>query len=164
MAIGLASRPASQDKPAVKQARNLARAAAGDLVARFVAAFSGLTCRELVGYDFSAPGGYQEFLESGVWKEKCLAYVQFAVERVYESAGAPKSEAAGSVTVYTRRGCPYCEKALRNLAERGVPFVEIGIDDDPAARDTVMKLSDGKGIVPIIVNERGEVTVGFGGG
>jgi glutaredoxin 3 len=164
MALGLVFRPPTKDKAAVKQARHLARAAAGDLVARFTAAFSGLTCRELVGYDFSAPGGYQEFLESGVWKEKCLAYVQFAVERVYESAGAPESGTAGSVTVYTKRGCPYCEKALRDLAGRGISFVEIGIDDDPAARDIVMKLSDGKGIVPIVVDERGEVTVGFGGG
>jgi glutaredoxin 3 len=134
-------------------------------VGRFTETFSGLTCRQLVGYDFAAPGAYQEFLESGVWKEKCLEYVRFVTERVYEAAGAGESpEPAGSFTVYTKRGCPYCEKALKDLAERRVPFAEVVIDDDPAARDTAMRLSDGKGIVPVMVGPDGAVTVGFGGG
>jgi glutaredoxin len=119
----------------------------------------------LVGYDFSAPGVYQQFLESGVWKDKCLAYVQFAVERVYEVALMDHGpERVGPVTVYTQRGCLYCEKALSDLTGRGVAFVEVVIDDDPAAKETVMGLSDGKGIVPILVDESGKVTVGFGGG
>jgi glutaredoxin len=134
-------------------------------VSRFTDSFSALTCRQLVGYDFSSPGAYQEFLESGVWKEKCLAYVRFAVERVYETAQAGEHpERAGPVTVYTKRGCPYCKQALQDLADRHVSFVEIAIDDDPEARKTVMRLSDGKGIVPIIVGQGGAVTVGFGGG
>jgi glutaredoxin len=133
-------------------------------VARFSEAFSGLTCRELVGYDFSAPGVYQEFLESGVWKDKCMAYVRFAVERVYESASRPETGQEGPVTVYTTRGCPYCRKALTDLTERNVPFVEVVIDDDPGAREAVMRLTDGKGIVPVLVSEGGQVTVGFGGG
>lgn len=133
-------------------------------MSQFTAAFSGLTCRELVGYDFSAPGAYQEFLESGVWKDKCLSYVRFAVERVYELAQAPQTERAQPVTIYTQRGCPYCEKALSDLTERNVPFVQIVIDDDPDARETVVRLSGGKGIVPVLVSGSGEVTVGFGGG
>lgn len=164
MAIGLVCRVPGEDKAAVKQARHRARLGAGDLVTRFTAAFSGLTCRQLVGYDFSEPGVYQEFLESGVWKDKCLAYVQFAVESVYELARIDqRPEHVEPITVYTKRGCPYCESALRDLAQRRVPFVEIVIDDDPGARETVMKLSDGKGIVPILVSQGGEVTVGFGG-
>ncbi len=117
-----------------------------------------------MGYDFSAPGAYQEFLESGSWKDKCMSYVQFVVEQVYEFAEARQTERAGPVTVYTQRGCPYCEKALQDLAERNVPFVQIVIDDDPRARETAMRLSGGKGIVPILVGAGGEVTVGFGGG
>jgi glutaredoxin len=164
MAIGLVSRVTGGDKAAVKQARHRARLEANLLVTRFVAAFSGLTCRELVGYDFSVPGVYQEFLESGVWKDKCMAYVRFAVERAYESALRPEAEPAGPVTVYTTRDCPYCRKALADLTERNVPFVEVVIDDDPGAKETVMRLTEGKGIVPVLVSEGGEVTVGFGGG
>jgi mycoredoxin len=159
------SRAPKEDKPAVKQARHRARLAAGELVKRFTGTFSGLTCRQLVGYDFSAPGAYQEFLESGVWKEKCLAYVRFAVEQVYDAARQEgRIEPAGQVTVYTTRGCPYCEKALQDLTERRVPFVEIVIDDDPEASETVKRLSGGAGIVPVLVNADGTVTVGFGGG
>jgi glutaredoxin 3 len=165
MAVGLVCRVSKEDKAEVKQARHRARLGAGGLVTQFTAAFSGLTCRQLVGYDFSAPGVYQEFLESGVWKDKCLAYVRFAVEKVYELAQKEeRPEDVGPVTVYTKRGCPYCEKALRDLAERHVPVIEIVIDDDPGARETVMTLSEGKGIVPILVSQAGEVTVGFGGG
>ncbi len=90
MAVGLVCRVPKEDKAAVKQARQRARVGAGDLVTQFTAAFSGLTCRQLVGYDFSAPGAYQQFLESGLWKDKCLAYVQFAVERVYMLAEIPQ--------------------------------------------------------------------------
>jgi glutaredoxin len=165
IATGLVCRAPKEDKVAVKQARNRARLAAGDLVSRFTEAFSGLTCRQLVGYDFATPGVYQEFLESGVWKEKCLEYVRFTVERVYETArDGQRTEPVGPVTVYTKRGCPHCKKALQDLDERRVPFVEIVIDDDPAARETVMQLSGGKGIVPVIVSDGGAVTVGFGGG
>jgi glutaredoxin 3 len=165
MAVGLVCRMSNEDKPAVKQARHRARLGAGELVAQFTAAFSGLTCRQLVGYDFSAPGVYQQFLESGVWKDKCLAYVQFAVEKVYVIAGLPEHpEHAEPVTVYTKKGCPYCQKALRDLTERNVPFVEIVIDDDPESREKAMRLSGGKGIVPVLVTGNGEVTVGFGGG
>lgn len=165
MAMGLVCRAPKEDKVAVKLARNRARLAAGEFVTRFTDSFSGLTCRQLVGYDFSAPGAYQEFLESGIWKQKCLAYVRFAVERVYETAQQTQMpEQAGPVTVYTKRGCPYCERALRDLAERRVAFVEIVIDEDPEAREVVTRLSGGKGIVPIIVGADGAVTVGFGGG
>jgi glutaredoxin 3 len=165
MGLALVCRVPGQDKAAVKQARHQARAYAGDFVTRFAAAFSGLACRDLIGYDFSEPGAYREFLESGVWKDKCLAYVKFAVTSVYEAAQIDRPpERVGPVTVYTKRGCPYCERALHDLTERGVAFVEIVIDDDPAARETVMRLSGGKGIVPILVSQGTEVTVGFGGG
>ncbi|MBN2223397.1 MAG: C-GCAxxG-C-C family protein [Deltaproteobacteria bacterium] len=165
MALGLVCRVPGQDKAAVKQARHRARAYSGDFVTRFAAAFSGLSCRQLIGYDFSEPGAYREFLESGIWKDKCLAYVQFAVTSVYEAAQMnQRHDRVEPVIVYTKRGCPYCERALRDLTERRVAFEEIVIDDDPAARETVMRLSGGKGIVPILVSRGTEVTVGFGGG
>jgi glutaredoxin len=164
MAMGLVCRAPKEEKAQVKQARHRARLGANNLVARFSATFSGLTCRELVGYDFSVPGAYQEFLESGVWENTCMSYVRFAVERVYELAQSTQAEGVDPVTVYTQRGCPYCEKAVRDLKERNVPFVQIVIDDDPEARETVMRLSGGKGIVPVLVTGSGEVTVGFGGG
>ncbi len=34
--------------------------------------------------DFSKPGEYQRFLESGIWKDRCEKYVEFMIERLYE--------------------------------------------------------------------------------
>jgi len=46
--------------------------------------FGGITCRELIGMDFSKPGEYQKFLESGIWKDKCEKYIEFMIETLYE--------------------------------------------------------------------------------
>ena len=33
--------------------------------------------------DFSKPGVYKEFLDSGIWKEKCEKYVEFMIDKLY---------------------------------------------------------------------------------
>jgi hypothetical protein len=33
--------------------------------------------------DFSKPGEYRKFLDSGIWKDKCIKYVEFMVEKLY---------------------------------------------------------------------------------
>ena len=71
--------------------------------------------------------------------------------------------ASRKVVIYTQPGCPPCSAAKRDLEERGVPYEEIGIADNPKAAEEVMRLSNGKGIVPILVTGE-EVQVGFGGG
>ncbi len=68
-----------------------------------------------------------------------------------------------NVIVYTKPGCPYCVAALKDLKEHGVPYEEVSTKDNPKALEEVMRLSKGKGIVPIIVSGN-EVKVGFGGG
>jgi glutaredoxin len=67
------------------------------------------------------------------------------------------------VVIYTKPGCPYCAAARQDLEERGVPYEEISIKDNAKAVEEVMRLSDGKNIVPILVSGE-EVKVGFGGG
>jgi len=162
--LGLRHRCSPEDKQKVKQARLDARQDASKLVSSFAERFGNIICLDLVGIDFSKPGRYQQFLESGVWKEKCDSYVQFVIERLYELdekrrvATVPKK-----VVIYTKPGCPYCAAARQDLEERGVPYEEISIKDNPKAVDEVMRLSDGKGIVPILVSGE-EVKIGFGGG
>ena len=34
--------------------------------------------------DFSKPGEYQKFLESGTWKDKCEKYVEFMIDKLYD--------------------------------------------------------------------------------
>ncbi len=84
VSLGLRHRCSLADKEKVKQARNAARQDAGKLVRDFTKQFGDITCRGLLGIDFSKPGEYQKFLESGVGKDKCEKYVQYVIEKLYE--------------------------------------------------------------------------------
>jgi glutaredoxin 3 len=68
-----------------------------------------------------------------------------------------------NVTIYTKPGCPYCAAAKEHYTEQGITFNEIDVYSSGAARQEALRLSGGKAMVPIIVEE-GNVTVGFGGG
>jgi len=52
--------------------------------------------------------------------------------------------------MYTTRWCGYCDLARALLRERGLPFEEIGLDDDPAFRARLMDLT-GRWTVPQIL-------------
>ncbi|MBU0985064.1 MAG: glutaredoxin family protein [candidate division Zixibacteria bacterium] len=67
------------------------------------------------------------------------------------------------VTIYTKVGCPYCAAAKKHYTDQGITFDEIDVHNTPGAKEKVSELSDGKNIVPIIV-DNGKVAVGFGGG
>ncbi len=70
---------------------------------------------------------------------------------------------AQTVTIYTTPGCPFCAAAMKDLDERGLSFEEISIEGNAEAAEEVKRLSNGEGIVPIVVSGD-EVKVGFGGG
>ena len=95
ISIGLRHRCSFADKEKVKQARNAVRHYAGKLVRDFTKQFGDITCCGLLGLDFSKPGEYQKFLESGVWKEKCEKYVQYTIEKLYEFEGEKSADKAG---------------------------------------------------------------------
>ena len=162
--LGLRHRCPSEEKQRVKQARNAAREDAGELVKSFADNFGAISCRELIGLDFSQPGVYQQFRESGIWKDKCDHYVQFVIEKLYELEERMSiATEPQKVIIYTKPGCPYCAAAMSDLAERGVSYEEISIVNNAKAIEEVKRLSDGTGVVPIIV-EGDKVKVGFGGG
>jgi glutaredoxin 3 len=52
--------------------------------------------------------------------------------------------------MYTTSWCGYCDRARALLRERGVPFEEINLDDDPAFRATLLDLT-GRWTVPQIL-------------
>jgi len=82
--LGLRHRCALADKQRAKHERLNARGDAGQLVRSFMERFGTITCRDLLGLDFSQPGAYHKFLESGIWKDKCHRYVEFVIEQLYE--------------------------------------------------------------------------------
>jgi C_GCAxxG_C_C family probable redox protein len=162
--LGLRHYCPMDDRQRAKQERLAAREDASQLVKSFIERFGTVVCRDLIGLDFSRPEQYRHFQESDISKEKCDKYVQFVIEKLYElDEKHSVARAPQTAVIYTRPGCPFCAEAKKDLEERGVPFEEISIEDNPRAVAEVMRLSKGAGVVPILVSGE-EVKVGFGGG
>ena len=56
--------------------------------------------------------------------------------------------------MYATRWCGYCDLARALLRERGLPFEEIGLDDDPAFRARLMDLTGGWTVPQILIDGR----------
>lgn len=53
--------------------------------------------------------------------------------------------------MYTTTWCGYCVRLKSGLERAGIPFVEVNIEDDPAAADLVMQVNGGNRTVPTVV-------------
>ena len=67
-------------------------------------------------------------------------------------------------TIYLKPDCPYCEAALRELECRGDPYAVVDILADPEGRGILAQKTDDTMIVPVVVEDNGEVRYTFGGG
>jgi mycoredoxin len=54
------------------------------------------------------------------------------------------------IVMYTTSWCRDCKAARKFLAEHGIAYEEIDIDQNPAAIETVMKLNNGMRKVPTL--------------
>ena len=54
------------------------------------------------------------------------------------------------VTVYTTDSCVYCRQAERFLKGRGIPFKQVDVSGDDAARQLLVERSGGRKTVPQI--------------
>lgn len=54
------------------------------------------------------------------------------------------------ITIYSTRWCGDCRRAKQFLAERGLSFREVNIDDVPEAEDLVLRVNNGRRKVPTI--------------
>jgi len=66
--------------------------------------------------------------------------------------------------IYTRPGCPYCAAAKQDLEARGITYDEIDVYTTPGARDQLAELTGGMNVVPVVIEEDGEVRIAAGGG
>ncbi|HEX5643331.1 MAG TPA: Uxx-star family glutaredoxin-like (seleno)protein [Thermoleophilia bacterium] len=66
--------------------------------------------------------------------------------------------------IYTKPGCPYCAAAKQDLDARGITYDEIDVYTTPGARDQLAELTGGMNVVPVVIEEDGEVRVAAGGG
>ncbi|SDL28986.1 glutaredoxin family protein [Halarsenatibacter silvermanii] len=67
------------------------------------------------------------------------------------------------LTIYTKDGCPFCQKAIDHYREKNVEFEEINTSEDKEARRYAME-NFGVERVPVIVREGELEQIGFGGG
>ncbi len=49
-----------------------------------------------------------------------------------QQAGTPHAKRGFQLVVYSKSGCPYCDKAKAHLAQQGIPFTETRLDDEAA--------------------------------
>lgn len=84
VALGLRHRHSLADKKQAKEARNKARFHAANLTKAFTEKFGHVTCQQLLGIDFSVPGAYLQFRNSGIAESKCFQYVYFAIEALFQ--------------------------------------------------------------------------------
>ncbi len=67
------------------------------------------------------------------------------------------------VLIFGKDGCPYTQGARDDYAARKVPAEYINVKKDPRGLERMLTYSKGARRVPVIVEEDGKVTIGFGG-
>jgi glutaredoxin 3 len=67
-----------------------------------------------------------------------------------------------SITIYTKPGCPYCEKAREYYRANGIDFVDYDAQNDKARQREMLELSNGDLVVPCIVENGVYVGSGWG--
>jgi glutaredoxin 3 len=64
-----------------------------------------------------------------------------------------------SVVVYTAPTCGFCHQVKAYLNQRGVPFTEYDVSQDPQAAAEMVRLSGQRGVPVVLID--GQVVVGF---
>lgn len=65
--------------------------------------------------------------------------------------------------LYTRDGCPACDRLKASLAAAGERFTEVNLSREPQATTELLKLTAGRRIVPVVVRS-GRIEVAPEGG
>jgi len=67
------------------------------------------------------------------------------------------------VTLYTKPGCPYCQKAREHYTQLGIAFDDRNAQDNPKYRKEMLKYSGGDLTVPVIVEDDKLKQIGWEG-
>ncbi|MFH1531233.1 MAG: glutaredoxin family protein [Pseudomonadota bacterium] len=122
-----------------------------------------LTARALALVDLTAPG------EDGRYPVRLVNRWEFTPSglKTTEGKGAQLASATEGVVLYTAPGCGHCDRARQWFTEKGIPFVEKGVNADPSAAAEIAALGEAQGVpesylssVPLI-NVKGKLLVGF---
>jgi C_GCAxxG_C_C family probable redox protein len=63
-------------------AKRVARGLVAGTMDAFREEHGTVSCRELIGYDFRAPGGHAAFVASGAWRVGCMRQIELVVSRL----------------------------------------------------------------------------------
>ena len=58
------------------------------------------------------------------------------------------------IEIYTTAWCGYCERAKALLNQRGIPYEEIRVDEQPDFRARLQELTGGWTVPQIVIDER----------
>jgi glutaredoxin 3 len=58
------------------------------------------------------------------------------------------------IRIYTTRWCGYCYRAKALFDQRGAPYEEITLDDDPEFRRTLQRLTGGWTVPQIVIDDQ----------
>jgi glutaredoxin 3 len=58
-----------------------------------------------------------------------------------------------NIIIYSGNRCTYCNAAKRMLDNKGVEYIEINIDEDPAKREEMMERSKRQTVPQIFIGE-----------
>ncbi|MEZ5426382.1 MAG: Uxx-star family glutaredoxin-like (seleno)protein [Pyrinomonadaceae bacterium] len=67
-----------------------------------------------------------------------------------------------SLVIYTKPGCPYCEKARDYYNENGIEFTEYDAQNDSRRKREMLEISGGDLVVPCIVENGEYIQSGWG--
>ncbi|MDP6396580.1 MAG: glutaredoxin [Candidatus Marinimicrobia bacterium] len=59
-----------------------------------------------------------------------------------------------TVKIYSARWCPYCQMAKRFLAEKGVEYSEVNIEELGMSRKDLQKMTGGTTVPQIIIDDK----------
>jgi len=63
------------------------------------------------------------------------------------------------IKMYGTAWCPDCHRAKQFLSEQRIPYAFTDVDADPAGREVVERVNDGKLIIPVLIFEDGSTLV-----
>jgi glutaredoxin len=66
------------------------------------------------------------------------------------------------VYIFGKDACPYTQAALEDYERRKIPFAYVNVKKSAADLERMLKHSNGRRLVPVIVDGE-RVTIGFGG-
>jgi glutaredoxin len=67
------------------------------------------------------------------------------------------------VTIFGKDSCPYTQAARDDYERRKVAFTYVNVKKNAAELERMLGFSKGRRAVPVIVDDDGRVTIGFGG-